>query len=637
MVSPPQRSPRGLALPGLVFALLAGGCGDDKPYVPYAIDASARPAPAAAASAVPPATLSAAPSASAPRAAFLPVAGRPATEGGKSWAFEAGGVAAAPKGRAFAVGLELDGDGDGVKDLLAWAKSPDELRGELTFVSGKQPSESRTVVAMPAELATVGCTTQVGLAVVGPSTVALELAARCSDRENGRPARWVGLVRLAAPGSKPSAGHTPPELLFELQLAPTPAAESLAIAIDASDVDGDGRDDVSATFTLSGSVEPFGATSAASARLRFFDRPAGLSRDAAEPDASFRATVGSLVADAPRKKAAPGVSAGARAVRRLYQHLCSDGGRALLTTSAGGVRCGDGAFLADAAYAEAVAAWTVGDPLLALDATARAEGLGSEKWSRRKELAKQVEKGLRSSNAKELVRATATPAPVDTKRPAWGSLAFENAGHLLLRTATAVVRLDGTTLQESPAPEIPRWEETFGTGAKSEAGTEPVLSALAQRCDRPTLVAEISEGAGKDAPRVLPLPISTPVGADGFPAPRCAPLSGLPLSPIDARGGRLWLALGTVTLELDVAKPVPAPEAVTLPTSTSERRLGSVRSPDGATLALPSTRGLVLRTGTSTRLLPSLTPDRATGCVPSNGGARVACLVGGAAVLYDTP
>lgn len=637
MASPPHRSPRRIALPGLVLALFAAGCGDDKPFVPYAIDGSARPTTPPAASTPAPAAVSAAPSASAPRAAFLPVAGRPATEGGKSWTLEGGSVVTAPKGRAFAVGLEVDGDGDGVKDLLAWAKSPDELRGELTFSSGKPASESRTVVAMPAELASVGCTTQVGLAAVGPSTVALELAARCSDRENGRPARWVALVRLAPPGAKPSPGHAAPELLFELHLAPPPAAEALAVAVDASDVDGDGRDDVSATFTLTGNLEPFPTSATATARLRFFDRPAGLSRDAAEPEASFRAAVGSLVVDAPRKKAAPNVAAGARAVRRLYQHLCEDGGRALVTTSAGGVRCGDGAFLADAAYAEAVAAWTVGEPLLALDATARAEGLASEKWPRRKELAKLVDKGLRSSSAKELVRATATPAPVDAKRPAWGSLAFENAGHLLLRTATAVVRLDAATLQESPAPEIPRWDEAFGSGAKSEAGAEPVLSALAQRCERPTLVAEISEGAGKDAPSVLPLPLATPVGSDGFPTPRCAALQSLPLSPIDARGGRLWLALGTVPIELDVAKPVPAPGSVTLPTSTSERHLGSVRSPDGATLALPSTRGLVLRTGTTTRLVPSLTPDRATGCVPSNGGARVACLVGGAAVLYDTP
>lgn len=611
----------------MALCLGVGGCDDDKPYVPYAIDGSVRPSPAPAPSA---STSAAAPtasaSASASAAAFVPVAGRPATEGGKTWILD-GATLEAPKGRAFAVGLELDADGDGARDLLAWAKSPDALRGELVFASGKKGAASRTVVAMPAELATVGCTTQVGLAAVGPMTVALELSARCPERESGRPARWIALVRRAAPGTPSEAA---PELRFELTLAPAPAAEELSVVVDGSDADADGRDDVTATFTLTGGLEPFAPSAPVSARLRFFDRPAGLSRDAAEPETSLRAAVGSLVVDAPKKRAAPGVPAAARAVRRLYHHLCEDGGKPLLRTSAGGVRCGDGAFLADAAYAEAVAAWTVGDPSAAVDATARFEQLASEKSPRRKELTKQLDKGAKGVAAKELGRVTASPSSGDVKRPAWGPLAFENAGHLLVRTKDAVVRVDGATLTEAPAPEVQRWSEALTAGPLT-------LSAVAARCELPTLVAELSEGEGKGAPLAVPLPLASAFGADGQPRARCVPLPDLPLSPIDAQGTRLLFAMGSVPVELDTQNPVPAPAVVALPTSTSERHLGSVRSPDGATLALPSTHGLLLRTGNATRRVPTLTPDRATGCVPNNGGTRVACLVGGAAVLYETP
>ncbi len=633
--APPMRASRALALSALVA--VAAGCEDEKPFVPYGIDASVGAAPASAAvvaSSAP--SASAAPVASAPKPSFAPVAGKPAPPGGKSWTLEGGVTVEPPQGRSFHVGFDGDADGDGKSDLIAWVKSPDDLRGELWFVSGAKPLEGRNIVTLPGDFATRGCAVQGSVSTVGPTTLSLEVTSRCPDT-GMRPARWIAIVRLADPTSPAAGGSSLPELRFEVRLLPPPAQEELSVTIDGSDVDADGRDDVTLGFTLSGALPSFSAARPTSAKLRFFDRPAGLSRDPSEPSLSLRAAASSLVAEASKKKPAFNVRDGARAIQRLHRHLCEDAGGALLSTSAGGIRCADAKAIEDATYAEAVSAIQQGNVALALDGALRLDVVTDDKSQRRKDLAKQLAKVLPSAAMKEPRRLQAVPDSGDPASAAQSPLAFENAGNLLIRTSSGVIRAAAEDLRETPAPELAPWSSTLDAEPRPDAA-KATLRAVISRCEEPLLIAEVGSASDNTlAPKTVPLPLFASVNADGTPAARCENLPKVRATPIDHQGAVVTFAVGTVPIEIDTSGASPEARLAALPTSKSERRLGSARSPDGSTTALPSARGLLVISSHGAKLWTYPESTKLSGCVPNNGGTRVACVNGTAALVFDTP
>jgi hypothetical protein len=608
-----------ISLSLVVFGASAcDSCRGSHPYTPYSLDSNAPGASAAPSAA----------GAGAPVASFAVVAGTPPAGDGAKWTIDTGIIARAPAGRTFAVGLLIDADGDGQRDLLAWARSPDGLRGELWFAPAAKPDAGRTVGALPGDLSIVGCSPSVALAQVGAHTAALDYAVSCPHPLRGTPQRWVAAIRLGAPG---------PSLGLELRVAATPDGETLKVALDGADQDADGRDDVTATITLTGAPPPFVSTSTVGAEVRFFDRPTGLSRDPSEPESSLRTAASALIVDARRKASAASVPMASAGLRRLRSALC-DEPSPLVTTSAGPIRCGDLRPVEDATFAEGVAALTSADPPRAVRALAALDALGP---GRKKELAKLIGKSAPEAAASVVRTTAAAPAGQGAGKTGWSPLSFEPGGDLLVRTADAVVRVDHTSFAETPADVVP-WPTPVawlpdGAQARPEMPEAWVLSGVEQRCAEGTVVARVRTASGAlDAV----LPIAGPLGEGGFPQPAqpCKPISDLPVVPLGISGAGLLFSVGLEPLSLgapEAGKP-PAAARLSFPLTSALRPAGAARSPDGATVAVPSGHGvLVFTSGGSAKRWTGNDLALAWGCVPSNGGARIACVVGAAAAILE--
>lgn len=627
-----RSQPRRLAaLLAVLFAGATGcdGCPGSKPYTPYTLDDG----PAGSASgASPGAPANPSTAAQDDAGSFAAVQAVPAPGDGKSWTIEQGAVVAAPAGRAFTLGLVLDVDGDGKRDLVAWAQAPDGMRGELTFAPGARPGEGRTIAALPGDLSIQGCSPRSSLAQVGPRSIAFDFAPQCGPGASGRATRWVAVLRFGA-----SKG---PELAAELRVGALPEGESLDIAVDARDRDGDARDDIAARLTLSGGLRPFsGAVGPypslppVSAVVAFFDRPAGMSRDPSEPEASLQAFAAGLMPDARKKDTAPKVAPAVHQLRRLWSILCDESGRALITTSAGPVRCGDPRSLEEAFMAEATAGFARGDAGKALAAIGRLDALPSLSDARKKEIQKLLAKNAPASTYQLVHRAAAVPA--SPAAPGWGPLTFDAGGDLLVRTAGGVVRVDRTSLAEAPAS-MASWPSPLaGEGPFAKNGW--VLAGVEQRCDSPTLLAVAQEGEADRAS--VTLPILGPVTARGLAAHgRCTSIDRVPVAPIAiSQELGLLFAVGPEVIALKRQGPSTVVSLVSLPIDTSiEQPPGGARSPEGATVVLPTSRGLLITTaGGSTRLWSAPELEQASACTPASGAARIACVGGGTALLYE--
>ncbi|WP_437724547.1 hypothetical protein [Sorangium sp. So ce861] len=639
------------ALLPLLAATGCDGCPSSKPYTPYTLGSAApsgSPPPlsgvAPGAPDTGPDADAGAPDAAAPRFAAVPSV--PAPEGGKRWPLDGGAVAAAPTGRTFETGLLLDVDGDGARDLVAWARAPDGLRGELLLAPAARPQAPRTLAALPGDLAAQGCDPRVGLSQIGPATLALDFAPQCPDQQRAAGAgatRWIAVIRL--PGAGAGAGAAP-ELALELRLRTPPPAEALSASLEVADRDADGRDDLVVSVGLSGALRPFpapaGAAAGLGAPLVFLDRPAGLSRDAAQPGEALRALAAALLRDARGKSTAPAVAASAQRLRRLHAALCADAaggggavagrdatraGEALVWTGVGPVRCGEPGLAAAIDHAEAVAASTRGAPIAAVAALDRG---GAE--ARGKEEGKLLAKLAPPATASAVYRTAAAPQP--TRPGAFGPLAFEASGALLVRTAQGVVRVDPAASPGSSeaATDIAPWPAAVHAGPAE-------LVAVERRCDAPTLLALFRSSPDAVGEMEVPLPLLRGQGPRARPgaAPpeRCAGTERLPFSPLAASEGGFDIALGAALVSIDLRAAAPTASALSFPLATPAPQ-GAARSPDGATLAVPAAGGLLVATaGGAARLWSGGDLAQATACAPANGGARVACVVGAAAVIFE--
>ncbi|MGK4009278.1 hypothetical protein WMF31_42150 [Sorangium sp. So ce1036] len=639
---------RAVLLP-LLAATGCDGCPSSRPYTPYTLGSAAPSgAPSSPGGALPDEVGAAdagavdgddagAADAAAP-ARFTAVPSVPAPDGGKRWPLDGGAAVAAPTGRTFETGLLLDVDGDGARDLVAWARSPDGLRGELLFAPAARPGAPRTLAALPGDLAAQGCAPRVGLSQIGPAMLALDFDPQCGAHLPARAARWIAVIRL--PGAASGAGALP-ELALELRLRTPPPDEALSAALEVADRDADGRDDLVVSVGLAGALRPFPAPAAGSPELRvplvFLDRPAGLSRDAAQPGEALRGLVASALRDARGKATAPAAAAAAHRLRRLHAALCADAagagasagrdaaraGEALVWVGPSPVRCNEPGLAASIDHAEAVAAATRGAPLAAIAALDRGDA-----EARSREGSKLLAKLAPQVTAAAVYRSIAAPQP---SRPgSLGPLAFEANGDLLIRTARGVVRVDHATLGESAA-DVPPWSAAVLAGPAELVGVE-------RRCDAPTLLALFRSSPDAVGAMEVPLPLlrdQGPRARGGAASPeRCAGTERVPFSPLAASERGFDIALGAALVSIDLRSAAPTSAALSFPLATPAPR-GAARSPDGKTLAVPAAGGLLVATaGGATRLWGG---DTALGsaCVPANGGARVACVGGAAAVIYE--
>lgn len=598
------------------FALLAamalGGCRackNDHPYVPYSIDGETTPSPddAGGSSSVFPA-----PDASAFAEAHAVVAPPNATR----WTLD-GLTLVAPEGKAFAVGLTGDFDGDGRADAMTVVRSVERPDlGEVWAYLGNA-SEPGTGVRGGGPAPSIldpSCSPTERLVRIGTHAVLAELAAVCAERAS--PSRWIGIVSTpATPRLHASALVVDPE-----------GAPALTVEAETDDFDKDGHDDLLLRVTLEGGGPPFEPGPKVSAVVRWLDRSAGMSREPGEPEASLHALATTAMVRAAKPKDAASVPLLVRQARSLYVALCAEGGAPRLTQVMGDhpIQCGTSHALEELALAETRAYVTLGDPLRAA-AALDLDGLfpATRTTARIADARGWIERAAPPSLATTLRAVLAVPLSEHGRTAAWGALAFEPSGKLLVRTPAGVARVDPVTGDESDASGVTAWKSEV----LSPDGASRFTEAL-DPCDGFALRAIVTKPLGRDVRNIL-LPIAPRVGAK-CEGSRALSVQVLPLA-WGALGLEALVSGAPVLVAPDLSRATPGAQPLGQSVTA-----GAPRSPDGKTLVVPTTLGILVA-GSHTRLLRAKELDGAYGelydCTVSDDGVRVACVRGGRAFV----
>jgi hypothetical protein len=552
----------------LASAGCARSCKEDRPYVPYSIDAPA-PAPSSPSAASAPVTVPTV-DGSLPGVLFSPIKAQRAAEGAASIAVD-GATVAAPAGKVFQWFVRADYDGDGTVDVAAWVQPKQPGAGELIWAKrnpGGGFAASATLTQPPASLqAPEGCKLEPELSLVGPHTLAVSIAQQCGEPASAARVRWIA---VAMPTRQPA---TRLELSLEAQ-----AGDELAVQVDASDRDGDLLDDVTVVFAATAEAAPFEVTGpVVGAELHYFDRPAGLSRDPHEPETSLRAHAARLGRSAKKKGSLAEVASGVRRLHRLHELLCEEPGAPAIKVQGQPLQCGASGAIGEADLAEIDAALKAPDVMAALAAEERMERAGALTEPRKlSEARARLDKGIAWQNV-DTVEIAVAPLIAPADAPGWGALSFAADGALLVRQNGAVRRVEPGAAQASP--EAP--------GAWPMAVTSPdasvALKGVVDPGDGTPLRARFRQGS---ADKDVVLPVMSPVGRAGARSP-----SQPWVVPIS------WGAAGLELLVNDVPVRIPSDLAVARSISVSGAQAPTAsgpRSPDGKWLVVPSPVGLVV-------------------------------------------
>ncbi|HEY1959623.1 MAG TPA: hypothetical protein VGH28_28635 [Polyangiaceae bacterium] len=593
---------------GAVALSLAGckGCKNDHPYVPYSIASDAGETESAE-------VLDAGDDAAE---AAVEISATTAPAHASSWTLS-GLALVAPPAMVFELGVVRDFDGDGKPDAVAIARNKTEENdfGTLLYYHGENGGLAAPLtVAVPPALGPKGvaCTPKRTMSAVGRHSLWLELAAQCPSTLRD-PMRQISVWSFRAP--------QPREHLSALVIDP-PGAPKLTFLVDASDADGDGLDDVRLRVRAEGGDAPFEPLPRAEASVRWFDRPAGMSRDPDGPDGSLRYFASMLAVRAAKVKDAPTVLAQARAVHVLWSALCG-GADARITHFFGGgpLACGSSRALEEAGLAEARADAVLGDPLAAVAALDRAQLPPATKTaSRTKDAENWITQVAPIVQASQVRAIAAVPLASRGTTPAWGALAFEPSGKLLVRTVAGVVRVDPDQGDENDASDVPAWP----TSVTSPDGTQRFVEAY-DACDGISLHATLMKTDAGDVTDVR-LPIAPRLGA------RCTSAKGVPVATVPLAwtvGGLETIVEGQKLLVLgDRASLLKAAIAPLSPH-------GSARSPDARTFAFATSLGILVQGETKSRLVRATDLDgtyaEQRGCTVSNDATHVACVRAGKA------
>lgn len=519
----------------------------------------------------------------------------------------------AAEGESFVMGLAADLDGDGAKDAVAWVASG-AREGRLLFYRGNGASS----LSAPKELARLAgifpdaCEAEVSLEQVGTTTVSVKATAHCAEPPpTGATSRWLAVLSPAAE----------PPLRQAITMRQPPPGEDLSVTVDAADRDGDGRDDLAVRFGLEGGPAPFEAAGRVTAELRWFDRPAGLSRDSNEPEASLRPHATRQMVRAERKKEAASVLSGTRQVFRLYTMLCEEAGAPLVSFATGPLRCGTSRALEDALLAQVRAASTMGDPVRALAAIERFSDWPTAHTSGRRKEADRIARKLAPIAEAGPLRVLAA-IPVPMSGASWSPLAFDDAGALLVLTHEGVVK--ATVLGEEWLSEE---EEPWSLAVSSPDGRTRWLSSF-DPCDGLAYRLRLVGLEGVVNEPILPL--LTPASGRN----RCS--AQVPMAMLGVSRGRLEAMIAGEPWSLGLENgAVEARALASGAIGAGERARGAARSPDGKALAIGMRGGVLVRAEGKWRLWKFEGEGEAVfeGCTVANGGRAVACLRGGKVVV----
>ncbi len=603
-----MQSLRSIALASAFALAGCKGCKNEHPYVPYSIgeggadDAGDKP------------VVTSAPD---DGGAFLEQPADKAPPNASEWAL--GGVnVRAPAGSVFELGLARDLDGDGATDVVAitrLAATPGDP-GTLVFYKSTPQGMTQSSPIATGPLPTTGqCTATRRLAQVGKRSVLVELGQKCATQPTRDPSRWIAVLAFT-----PSA-----RTHFSASVIDPPNAPVLFFNVDASDRDGDTIDDVVVRVSIEGGGGPLEPLSRTTAKLGWFDRPAGMSRDGDDPDGSLRLLSATAQALAAKPKEAAGVPPRVRAIRALYAALCNDGGAPRLTRVLGDapLSCGNSRALEEAGLAEVRAYATLGDALMATTALSRAQLAPATKTSSRgKDAEGWILQASPPVSATSVRQVAAVPLIERGRQPAWGALAFEASGKLLVRTANGVVRMDPETGDELDARDVSPWS----MAVVSPDGGSRFIEAY-NACDGLVLHATLAPTTDGDMTDVE-LPIVPALGG------RCVGSKGEPVSATPIAWGQAGLEAivdGSLILVSPQGRASVLQSLMNQPLS-----LGAPRSPDGKVLVAPTSLGIVVR-GAKSRTLRAPELDGAYAelrdCAVSDDEARVACVRAGHAFV----
>jgi hypothetical protein len=590
--------------------LAVGGCRDSHPFVPYAIEASTGLAVADASD----------------DARGHPAAPQPGVEAGaeaaaavapddaSSWTID-GVTLQAPPGQVFALGLVADFDGDGAQDAFAIVHPPDGIdAGQVAFYRG---SALATPVLFPAPAGMASgpsCTRSARLVRAGARSVFAEVGLTCPGV--GAPDRWF--VVLDADKAR-DAGDVAPRVLFAATIADPAGAPSFTLDARVTDRDGDGQDDLALTAALEGGGAPLEPGPRVAVDFAWVQRNAGLSREHGVGEASFDAIAAAAAAKAARAKDAPLVPVLVGQARALWRAVCGDGGAVRLMPIAGTstIVCGMRSALGALGLAESRAYVTMGDPLRASLALDRAERLPATATAPQlAEARKQIAQIAPVLTARGVRAIAAVPLPRHGHEPAWGPLAFEPGGKLLLHTAAGVVRIDPEPGDEADAPGVD-WKPSVA----SPDGSLVWIEAY-DPCDGLSLRATFATAGGDDL-REVALPVRPPLGG------RCLGSRGASTRVVPVAWGPAGLEAivegEPVLVSPDLARASPLASFLDQPS-----RFGAPRSPDGKSYVVATRTGIVVRGPAGAHVLHAKALEGTYGeqeaCVVSDDVQHVACV-----------
>ncbi|HEX2879413.1 MAG TPA: hypothetical protein VHO25_07735, partial [Polyangiaceae bacterium] len=288
----------------------------DRPYTPFGVVSVAEPPKAAP-------VASAEPSAFAIQKAVL------APLGAKQWLFN-GRTLNAVGSLTFEQALEADFDNDGTAEVVSWL-TPDPAGPKPVGAATKPPGElwlypGGAAAASPIKLfdapgflPVMGCKPQTELTRTGPQTVTLRIDMRCEKPITGR----MPSAALSVIAPRRDSPH-----VLTLRIASEDASkkngEHLALEVSTLDRDQDGRDDIE----LQASLEEGRDTpdpNATELSFVWFDRKAGLSRDASLPAKNFRDAAALEVVRSTGKNTSLKTVVRIDTLRKLFGALCAEG------------------------------------------------------------------------------------------------------------------------------------------------------------------------------------------------------------------------------------------------------------------------------------------------------------------------
>lgn len=578
----------------LALALLTsckGSC-DDKPFVPYHIgdDASAAGPVDGGSGFLRSAEAGTLPAGSA----------KDAPPNATQWT-EAGLTLLAPPGSVFQRGLFRDFDGDGKDDALVVARRENVQDASIVFYAGAAGATPPAAIIVPqAKLAgDASCSLSSRIEPAGAKSALVELSLACAGHGGGGPTRKVVLL-----------SHRGDALRVRASAELLDPPDVVAVEGSGEDRDADGEPDVMLSFRVTragGKSRPLPVV--------WLDRPAGLSRDLAEPEASLLKLAAEAENSAKSSKDARGAVDLASDVVALARVLCGPRPRVKFETPS--LACGESRALERTALAKLRAFVTLKEPHFAIPAYEEARlVLRDRKEAEKLALASVVQIPVTEARTLDV-----TPEVLPGGAPAYGPLTFENDGNLVVKTRDALVRVDTTSFEENVAPGV-RYLSTVA----SPDGAYSWLEAY-DPCDGVALrmtLAPITVGEVID----VPLPVAASLGKCGGKgeAKRAAPLSWTKQS--------LDVLVEGYPVRVDIAR---GKAELAMPDATAPLTPGSARSPNGKTFAVPTSLGIFV--GGAGKLLTHADlgkPAELAGCTVSDDAQLAACVRSGKVVVYKT-